>query len=1731
MNRNTHLPQISWPLKAVTWLVLIIQPLIPIQGELFALTVNNSAVSAPSFPAPVLTPTNIVVNRTVPVVSPPSSTLQFSAQPTDAEISTAHVFNGSIISMGGTSELPNENTDLAQALLAYHNRSDLDDASAIENFLQAYPHSPRYISLLADLAMHYRSTCQFTKALAAWQQVWTLGKNITDMDGRQVVDESVSQWASFLGTLGRKADLDVLMQQLAGRDLHGPAASRIFDVKNVMWQITNNPAKIFKCGPFSLSRIQAALDPTKPIHPEILAETNGVTGTSLYQNWLLAQKMGMSYQMAKRQPGAAIPLPVMVHWKLGHFSAITKMAGSLYLVEDSTFAQGWISQKVLDAETDGYFLVPNGSLSNGWSSVTPAEGQTIWGTGWPGGCDPNRTGPCDAQSGCSCGPTTPMSQYAVHLMLVSLNINDAPVRYQPPRGPAVKFQVTYNERDPNQPPVFNYSNLGNQWTFNWLSYVQDNPANTNANVTLRVRGGGAEIYTSLGNGQFAVQPESRTQLIQTSTNSYERVYSDGSMDVYTNADSGSPRKVFMTQTVDPAGNAVNFIYDSNFRIVSVVDAIGQVTTVTYGSTNATNSLFYKITQVTDPFGRFATFQYNGSGQLTNLTDVIGITSAFTYGAPSEADFINSLTTPYGTTTFTNNNASFSGRWIQITDPLGGQERVEFTQGAPGVNESDPANLIPTGLDTYGFNDDIAARTSFYWDKKAMLAMQGSIDYTKAKQYVWLRESGNFQTLSGTLESLKQPLENRVWYNYPSQPRGDEEGTLDTPTVIARVLDDGSTQIQQYQYNSIGNPTEAIDSSGRTTLMTYATNNVDLLSINQIAGGATNVLGQFTYNSLHLPLLSVDAAGQTNAFGYNIYGQLTCITNALNQVVALAYDTNGYVTNISGSLPDAPFSQSYDAYGRVRTVTDSQGYAVTYDYDNLDRSTKITYLDGTFQQMVYKNLDRVMTKDRRGHWTRNIYDARRELTAVEDPAGRVTTFDWCTCGSLAGITDPLGQTTTWLRDLQGRVTTKIYQDGTQLNYAYENTTSRLKSMTDAKNQTTSYSYFNDNDLKQVAYNNAVIATPSVSFTYDTNYNRLLTMSDGVGTTAYSYYAVTNGQLGAGKLQSVDGPFANDTITYAYDQLGREVSRAINGAAQQSTYDSYGRMTMVTNVLGSFTNAYLGTTARVSTNFYPNGQKLVLAYFSATNDFRLQQIQNLLPNGQNLSAFNYGYDADGQITNWTEQADAATPTAYTYQYDAADQIVGAALNSTGVGAALLKQFVYSYDSAANRTSEEIGTTTNAPTAISQSSYNSVNQLASRTSSGGPMRFKGSLNETGTVLVAGSPATMKAYTNFTGYANVGLGTNVIQIIASDYSGHSNTNKFQVIVTNNGVAETISFDLNGNETFVVTATSTNAYQWDAANRLLSITGPTNQSLFTYDGFGRRIQIIELQNGMAVSTNKFVWCGTQLCEQRDATGATVTKRFFGQGEQISGVNYYFTRDHLGSVREMTDASGTIQARYDYDPYGRRAKISGGLDADFAFTGDYYHAPSGLYLTLYRAYDSDWGRWLNRDPLTEGAGLNLYTYVGNNPINAVDQLGLFPGGAWWSNVAALAYAIFNLVFHPCEEGHKPPVIPRPIEPPTQRGPVNPTDPIDPPRYIPPEDPWPVTPPIEPEPSPIEPEVPTGITLTPFGLGAAIGFSAVVGVAAGVTVGRSTPYPNGGTINENVTDELVPFWNWWYGYHD
>jgi RHS repeat-associated protein len=86
-----------------------------------------------------------------------------------------------------------------------------------------------------------------------------------------------------------------------------------------------------------------------------------------------------------------------------------------------------------------------------------------------------------------------------------------------------------------------------------------------------------------------------------------------------------------------------------------------------------------------------------------------------------------------------------------------------------------------------------------------------------------------------------------------------------------------------------------------------------------------------------------------------------------------------------------------------------------------------------------------------------------------------------------------------------------------------------------------------------------------------------------------------------------------------------------------------------------------------------------------------------------------------------------------------------------------------------------------------------------------------------------------------------------------------------------------------------------------------------------------------------------------------------------------------------------VRARYAYDPFGRRTKVSGDMDADIGFAGMFWSSEANLSLTHFRAYDPNLGRWLSRDPLGSAElrqGPNLYAYVQNNPVNHVDPSGL-----------------------------------------------------------------------------------------------------------------------------------------------
>ncbi|OVE75016.1 hypothetical protein BVX97_05800, partial [bacterium E08(2017)] len=93
---------------------------------------------------------------------------------------------------------------------------------------------------------------------------------------------------------------------------------------------------------------------------------------------------------------------------------------------------------------------------------------------------------------------------------------------------------------------------------------------------------------------------------------------------------------------------------------------------------------------------------------------------------------------------------------------------------------------------------------------------------------------------------------------------------------------------------------------------------------------------------------------------------------------------------------------------------------------------------------------------------------------------------------------------------------------------------------------------------------------------------------------------------------------------------------------------------------------------------------------------------------------------------------------------------------------------------------------------------------------------------------------------------------------------------------------------------------------------------------------------------------------------------------------------------------------YEYDAFGNITYNSGGTMADdnpFRFSTKHFDDETGLSYYGYRYYDAGMGRWLNRDPIAEQGGLNLYGFVGNDGVNDGDSLGL--ASFWVDNLDEL----------------------------------------------------------------------------------------------------------------------------------
>lgn len=313
---------------------------------------------------------------------PPPFGHGFSTPPTEDEIVRTRVFDERFVAIGGP-PADAENIDLAAAISIYVDEGDPENAAFVmEDFLRRHPKSAWSGSVLAGVGGVYRRTGSLSKAVEVWRAAWLVSKDATEPRARAIADRAVSELVALNACVGRKEALEEVLDEVEGRPLVGAAALKVVRARQAHWLMVHRPDEAYQGGAVAIDRILMAFHGGRRLDYRIPEARSSLTGMSLAQIDELAEAVGLEMQVAKRDRGAEVLSPAVLHRKGSQFWALLREEGGRYLVQDPTFAGDlWVSREVLEHEASGYFLVPAGSLPSGWTPLGRGECQDVWGTG------------------------------------------------------------------------------------------------------------------------------------------------------------------------------------------------------------------------------------------------------------------------------------------------------------------------------------------------------------------------------------------------------------------------------------------------------------------------------------------------------------------------------------------------------------------------------------------------------------------------------------------------------------------------------------------------------------------------------------------------------------------------------------------------------------------------------------------------------------------------------------------------------------------------------------------------------------------------------------------------------------------------------------------------------------------------------------------------------------------------------------------------------------------------------------------------------------------------------------------------------------------------------------------------------------------------------------------------------------------------------------------------------
>ncbi len=642
-------------------------------------------------------------------------------------------------------------------------------------------------------------------------------------------------------------------------------------------------------------------------------------------------------------------------------------------------------------------------------------------------------------------------------------------------------------------------------------------------------------------------------------------------------------------------------------------------------------------------------------------------------------------------------------------------------------------------------------------------------------------------------------------------------------------------------------------------------------------------------------------------------QLTGLT-AANPARRVSVDVRGNVTEFWTEFADGIVTTRH----RVPEVTN-----VISACARLGVQLETVSLSAVTNRIVYDALGRACAEiDGRGNATRTEYDVAGRRAVAYDGAGNATRYAYDRFGRLAAVTNALGHAVVYEYDLRGR---KTYEGGATypVRYSYDVFGNRISMMTYrdeskglASGDVTRWLY---DEASGLMTNKVYADGLGPRYEYDAN-GRLVkrTWARGIDTS-YAYD-------GWGALTNTVYSDGTSTISTRNDALGRQVEAHDAAGVTTFAYDAYGANTNETvigvagtNVLERFTDAY-----GRDIGFALNGERrTVLSRDPATGRIAAMRAAGC------ANDFAWTYHPGCDLKHTLRYPNGALVT---WEYEPRRDLMTLVSND------VYSSFRYTYDGAGKRTSKN----------DERYSYNARGELILATNVVTGTEFAYRYDDIGNRLWSREFGTNCTY------------------VANGLNQYTN-------VVRGGASERSAFDLDGNQTNVVTATGEWAVEYNGENRPVRWTRTSDGAtvLMAYDRMGRRVMKSDetfVYDGY-LNVSKTVWDPTEPVATRPIV--------FDETDLV----FLFHDTNKNVVDEISLSS--VYGK-EYAPYGTFLK--GENMSPWGFSSEYFDHSLALISYGFRVLDTFCGRWMQRDSYEF---VFDYPIVANQVVNKIDVLGLF----------------------------------------------------------------------------------------------------------------------------------------------